>query len=125
MLSLEHVFVHSIFYSSVWILIFTFSPEIFVSVPISVQLILCCHWINKVSAASELSHTIIKIILSLKNLFLKWFGIQFSLFYFFFGGDGDFTWKLTEIIQHISQVWIQLLPEQAGTSRAVARNTQN
>lgn len=38
MISLEHIFIHSGFYTSVWIFIFTFSPEIFVSMPISLHL---------------------------------------------------------------------------------------
>lgn len=64
MLSLEHIFIHSVFFILLpGIFIFSFSPEIFVSVPISV------HFICVAVAASELSHTDIKSIPSLNKLF--------------------------------------------------------
>lgn len=45
MISLEHIFINSAFYSSAWIFIFSSSPEIFVSMPISVHLF--CMQLNK------------------------------------------------------------------------------
>lgn len=64
MLSLEHIFIHSGFFILLpGIFIFSFSPEIVVSVPISV------HFICVAVAASELSHTDIKSIPSLNKLF--------------------------------------------------------
>lgn len=63
-LSLEHIFIHpSFLFFCLGFLFLVSSPEIFVSMPISV------HFICVAVAASELSHTDIKSIPSLNKLF--------------------------------------------------------
>lgn len=160
MLSLEHIFIHSHFYSSVWIFIFGSSPETFASLPISVHLFcVAVGWVNSLLLVScytqsskqylpwkALGHFLSDLALRFVSFFVLVVGffvcfgglfVFFSLAFvclFVFGRtrliclfvlfSSKLRWKFMEIIQHISQIFIQLFFKQAGASPAMGRNTQ-